>query len=329
MKRILLSLCLLAGIYQANAQVIWSQNFDSFAQGDLSATTDGSAPGQGGIYALNGTPGDFQIMDFGTPHNNILYIFTGPSYSSTSSDNNRYVIYDDVPAPAAGNTYIKGSFDIYTGNAGGLGKGHLTLFSDTSAIAGIGYNNETKVLIGTGYMSLNGSAGYWHVTLTGSNVSDATWIRVGFVYNRTTGQIDWVTPFGTYNMNNNATHIYYPNLLPEEAYIVAQTNANNFGSSDFAFDNINVEYSNDATLNLNETPTRVTGVKVYPNPTTDILKISAKSKVDAIEIYDMSGKKVEAQLRDNEVNVESLTPGTYLIYVITKDGKTLTKFIKN
>lgn len=69
-------------------------------------------------------------------------------------------------------------------------------------------------------------------------------------------------------------------------------------------------------------------VSVFPNPTTDVLNIKSKDKVNSIEIYDISGRKVSAELVGDKVNVRHLNPGSYIINIETKAGKTTEKFIK-
>lgn len=69
-------------------------------------------------------------------------------------------------------------------------------------------------------------------------------------------------------------------------------------------------------------------VSVFPNPVTDVLNIKAKDKVNSIEIYDISGRKVNADLDGDKVNVRHLNPGSYIINIETKAGKTTEKFIK-
>ncbi|AZA76737.1 T9SS C-terminal target domain-containing protein [Chryseobacterium sp. G0186] len=69
-------------------------------------------------------------------------------------------------------------------------------------------------------------------------------------------------------------------------------------------------------------------ISVYPNPATDVLNIKSKEKVNTIEIYDVSGRKVPAELNGDKVNVRNLNPGSYIINIETKAGKTTEKFIK-
>lgn len=69
---------------------------------------------------------------------------------------------------------------------------------------------------------------------------------------------------------------------------------------------------------------------LYPNPTTDVLNISSKNGLNASEvrIVDMTGKVVKTQEDATTINVSDLAAGTYLIDIITKEGKASSKFIK-
>ncbi len=69
-------------------------------------------------------------------------------------------------------------------------------------------------------------------------------------------------------------------------------------------------------------------ISIYPNPTKDYLKVSSNSKITAVEIFDISGKKVKAELKDGAVDVQNLAKGSYLIKITDASGATTQKFIK-
>ena len=58
-------------------------------------------------------------------------------------------------------------------------------------------------------------------------------------------------------------------------------------------------------------------LSVYPNPTTNILHINNNNLLgQEYEIYDMSGKLIfKANNNTNEINVESLSTGTYSLII--------------
>ncbi|OCA73633.1 GEVED domain-containing protein [Chryseobacterium arthrosphaerae] len=66
--------------------------------------------------------------------------------------------------------------------------------------------------------------------------------------------------------------------------------------------------------------------KVYPNPATGSVTIKMKEGLEKYEIYGASGQKV-LEGSSLPVNTESLTPGTYMIRILTKDKKVITEKI--
>lgn len=69
-------------------------------------------------------------------------------------------------------------------------------------------------------------------------------------------------------------------------------------------------------------------IGIYPNPATDFITIKSKSKVNAVEVFDIAGRKVNMNLNNDKIDVRNLNPGNYIISIETKDGKTSKKFIK-
>ncbi|MDR6404358.1 hypothetical protein J2W57_003176 [Chryseobacterium ginsenosidimutans] len=69
-------------------------------------------------------------------------------------------------------------------------------------------------------------------------------------------------------------------------------------------------------------------VGIYPNPATDFITIKSKSEIISTEVYDATGRKVGSQLKSDKVDVRNLLPGSYILNINTKEGKTSSKFIK-
>ncbi len=72
---------------------------------------------------------------------------------------------------------------------------------------------------------------------------------------------------------------------------------------------------------------------IYPNPAKDVLNIKLKqasSEIAGINVYDLNGRSVlEPKLKENSINVQSLSAGTYIIVLKNLDGgKYSQKFIK-
>lgn len=70
-------------------------------------------------------------------------------------------------------------------------------------------------------------------------------------------------------------------------------------------------------------------VSIYPNPTTDFIHVSSATKVSSLEVYDISGKKINVDLVDGKVDVQNLSKGSYVLKITNADGTAVTKFIKN
>lgn len=69
--------------------------------------------------------------------------------------------------------------------------------------------------------------------------------------------------------------------------------------------------------------------QVYPNPTKNILHVMNNSKIEKITIFDYLGKEVLTQTQNNnEINVENLSKGIYLIEIHSENKIVYKKFIK-
>lgn len=72
-------------------------------------------------------------------------------------------------------------------------------------------------------------------------------------------------------------------------------------------------------------------LKLYPNPTSDVVTISYKDIIDVIEVYSMIGQKVkETKVSSDEITIDltDLASGTYIIKVIVGQNSQLIKVIK-
>jgi len=81
-------------------------------------------------------------------------------------------------------------------------------------------------------------------------------------------------------------------------------------------------------LGTSDTEVKRKEISIYPNPANDFVSIKSDLKINNVELFDASGRKVSTDLNDNKVDVRSLPPGTYLINIETKDGVSTEKFIK-
>lgn len=126
---------------------------------------------------------------------------------------------------------------------------------------------------------------------------------------------------------DSAWHQYTYNLdaySGQNVYIAIQcTSQDQFG---FAVDDFKVTTT--GTLATSEVSKKVSAAAVYPNPVSDILMINSKEKISNVEIFDISGRKINVALDNEKIDVKNLNPGSYIINIETKEGKITEKFIK-
>ncbi len=67
-------------------------------------------------------------------------------------------------------------------------------------------------------------------------------------------------------------------------------------------------------------------LKVYPNPTSDVINITATQTIDKVEIYDILGKLVLKTSTTNQIKISQLTQGVYLMK-IQANNEAITKKI--
>lgn len=69
--------------------------------------------------------------------------------------------------------------------------------------------------------------------------------------------------------------------------------------------------------------------QIYPNPTKNIFQIKNNSEIEKLTIFDYLGKVILTQTQNNnEINVENLSKGIYIIEIQLENEKVYKKFIK-
>jgi hypothetical protein len=70
-------------------------------------------------------------------------------------------------------------------------------------------------------------------------------------------------------------------------------------------------------------------ISIYPNPTSNTIFISGNKTPIAVAIYNVLGKEVLSIKNTNNINVQALPIGVYVIRISDDVGQTNRKFIKN
>jgi hypothetical protein len=160
MKKTLLSIALIGSAFAASSQtMIFSDNFNSYPEGNLSNDLTGATPGLGNWGTITATSGDnaaTQIVSVGTDDNALqISGLAGPSASGTT----RFVYHSidnpntGWPSRVTGQDVVQLDFNFNAGSA----TTSLNTFSgfiyddNDNRIVGIGFNQKTKSIVGLFY----------------------------------------------------------------------------------------------------------------------------------------------------------------------------------
>jgi len=70
-------------------------------------------------------------------------------------------------------------------------------------------------------------------------------------------------------------------------------------------------------------------LQIYPNPATDFVSLKSTDKVTNVEVFDLSGKRIELPLLNNQLDVRSLAKGVYVLKITTGKASYQKKLVKN
>lgn len=71
-------------------------------------------------------------------------------------------------------------------------------------------------------------------------------------------------------------------------------------------------------------------ISLYPNPSSDVLKINSTSgQLFNLQLFDILGKKLEEVNNSNEIDISNLSKGTYFLKINLEDASVVKKVIKN
>ncbi len=70
-------------------------------------------------------------------------------------------------------------------------------------------------------------------------------------------------------------------------------------------------------------------VIVFPNPTHEKIYIQSSYNIESVKIYSISGQQLFERVFETEINVAHLSSGIYFCKILTENGISLVKFIKD
>jgi hypothetical protein len=101
-----------------------------------------------------------------------------------------------------------------------------------------------------------------------------------------------------------------------------------FGTSYFQIDDVEITCTTCPTASVSKT--NHFQFNVYPNPAKDIIKFQSDLPLETVELFALTGAKIlQVKVKDN-INVNGISPGVYVLKVHSENGGTATKkLIKN
>jgi hypothetical protein len=244
--------------------------------------------------------------------------------------------------------------------------GHQLRNSPTTAVPSTnnptGLSGISSFILGTGpsWWSTNASSDLWN----GAN-SAAVTSAVGIDPCKAIGagwklpsQADWVAAVNAEGMGSAATAYSSKLKLPAAGYRSQSSGGftyvgerGYYWSGDIAVSGGKYLYNSTALANPNSGGPRaqgqsvrcikdITGLSttdirkvtlgVYPNPTNGILNIKTDSSVENINVTNIAGQKINVQFKNNQINMNGLPNGIYIVELQLEDGQKISKkIIKN
>lgn len=150
----------------------------------------------------------------------------------------------------------------------------------------------------------------WNNTLTRweflADSGNGNFVNPYLIYSNSTGNNAASTPpannFGTWVENTVVTNgDCGGNLTAANSTMTGDVHSSNLGTS---------------TSELTRTK-----IQIFPNPVSEIISISGIENAQTFEIYNMTGQLVRTEDFAKKINVSSLSSGTYVIRIKTKESK--------
>ncbi len=310
------------GIAQVNDKIwiadqiaddIYIYNFD----GTLQSTLQGDVVGPDNIRGLNVV-------------NNEVWVTNAGSGNGATANSIRRLSFNGVPLGYY--TTVSSPFDVLDNGTAAF----VSSFANPSEIQILGYNGTVAgsllpgpVLANIEQMNFNSDGNL--VVATFANHAASGNNRGIYVINPTTGAIlnSWPTPGSSGNAGvlqlGNGNYLYSNGAGLHILDPATGTHSSLFSTGAFQY----MAKINESPLSVRETGKE--DFKIYPNPVSDVLHVSAGQKIDLVKIFNAEGRLVNSLNPEGnslEIPVMEMAPGIYYIEVHSGSKLTGSKFIK-
>ncbi|WP_264561810.1 T9SS type A sorting domain-containing protein [Flavobacterium sp. N2155] len=364
MKKILLIITTLLGVYNLTAQVLYTENFNNYPVGNIGTDYNGTVSGVGGwftksvnvpIYNTPLTNNDYKIVAEANK-GNVAQI--GPL--TKKGEANRTLFRTDLNTywqqRTAGNNVFKCSFDLYVDDS------YISSTPPSDPIRIILYSKEGGLTrfsyepryhrFGAGFDfsrgNFNRGSGEAVLVSPGTPLQPppmGSWITVEMYIDYDNNKAYFSIPTLNYtNVKNIAFTLELGGLdtegnpLPDDSPVELVFFYTKSGDVDGTFytpkiDNINLVAQNTVPT-LATTEQLAAKFNLYPNPASNVVNITnaENMQIQQITVYDVAGKQLSTQTYNNEtdiqLNVEHLASGTYMLHLQTNQGTAVKKLVK-
>lgn len=219
-------------------------------------------------------------------------------------------------------------FDIYTANGPFNGRVGIDCYGSEASISLLEQGNCSTLWTFGGWEDIDPgnpqtisqipSARYYNMTF--NPAAGLYVLRLNDDYGDGWAWTNNSTPSGFWLNNANGEIISWP-----QGY----SNGEEFLKKDFF---LNVTSNGDGSHQIDQTG--IDGIanlrfSIYPNPTTDRLNIECGEVITRVEILDMTGRTVLSQNGNvNSISTQALAEGVYMLRVISNNGVSAQKFVK-
>jgi len=340
----------------STAQVLFSENFDNLAVGEVSTDPSGATPGKGGWYVTkNLPPYTFPVEIVAEPgRGNVLAIGSnkntknGLGNNSSLTQKNINILWNNR---TFGNNILKLEYDIFLDSNQSMiwstvGLGDVTnLWTGRIFInnhSGGGIVTPNKGYLNVNYLASSNPINFLNMNLGLNNTSEYN----NFPYNTWFGVqlfIDYTYEAG--NVIAGKIYVYIPalNILKKADFTHSEIiDLLMIAGGARADLQVAVKYDNIKLMALNTLPSYILSnsefisqkFNLYPNPATNVVNITNAENmlVNKVTVYDSSVKQLSTQSFNNEnqiqLNVENLASGTYMLHLQTNEGIAVKKLVK-
>lgn len=311
------------------AQVLLTEDFNSYAPGHLNTDYTGTTAGQGGwVTKRHANAIATAMVTPETGKGNVITFTTNGTFSNESVGilQNIGIINALWNNRTVGNNVLKYEYEVYG----------TSFFNAYGSIL----NNNL------GFMALRfaSTTGYFieafHTGSSNTQIILKNYTAVTFPYN-TWHKVELFIDYNTLK-----AYFYIPTLNLFRVDTIHSTKNrmpdNIYFSADWLKPSTIVKYDNIKLTALQTVPAYILSANeivsakfnMYPNPATNVVNItnSENMLVQQVIIYDISGKQLSTQSFNNEVqiqlNVENLPSGTYMLHIQTNAGTAVKKLVK-